>query len=192
MQELVHHTVQQLEGLFAQFNKVQGLYEGRSYDFENQFGVFLRDFLQYVRTKGDHARESEVLRTTNMIATVKKGFDPVKIEKVQTGKREFFWGMAFNGLEGIHGLLTELLQKEKRKIEEGEELLSSLLVSLYQNGIINDDQLKALDSMPKINAFWTQLTMQNGSIMGIGKKLRVQLSNEDICLILERVILRIL
>lgn len=192
MQELVHHTVQKVEALFTQLNKVQEFYQTKSYDFENQLEKFLQDFLQYARTKGNNAQESEILKTMNMIATVKRGFNPIKLEKIQTGKRDLFWGLAFNGLEHIHELLREIHQKEKRKIDEGEEILSNLLVSLYQNGIINDDQLRTLDTIPKIAAFWNQLLAQNASIMGINKKLRLQLIPEDIYLILERTILRII
>lgn len=191
MQELIHHTFQKIEGLLAQFNQVQELYLTRAYDFEKKLDEFLHAFLQHSRTKGDHAQESEILKVMNMISTVKRGFNPIKLEKIQTGKRDLFWGHAFNGLDTIHQLLQEIHQKERRKVDEGEEILSNLVISLCQNGIVSEEQLRSLDTIPKINGFWSQLLSQNASIMGINKKLRLQLSPEDIYLILERIILRI-
>lgn len=191
MQELIHHTIQKIEEHLDHFNKVQELYLSKSFDFDMQFDAFLQELLEYFRTKGNTTYESEVLKIMNMISTVKRGFNPVKMEKIASGKRELLWGFSFNGIESIHQFLLEMYSKEKKKLDEAEEILSGLAVSLYQNNILDDEKIKELNSIPKIETFWTYLLSQNSTISGVNKKLRLSLISEDIFLILERVFLKL-
>ena len=192
MQELVHHTIQKIQELLEHFNKVQELYLSKSFDFDGRFEAFLHEFLDYLKTKGNTTYESEVLKVMNMISTVKKGFNPVQMEKIASGKRELLWGFSFNGMESIHGFLMDMYAKEQKKLNEAEELLSGLVVSLYQNGILDDKIVQDLNSVPKIEVFWTSLVNQNTQISGINKKLRLSMISEDIFLVLEKVLLKLL
>lgn len=191
MQELVHHTIQKIQELLEHFNRVQELYLSKSFDFDGHFEAFLYEFLEYLKTKGNTTYESEVLKVMNMISTVKRGFNPVQMEKITSGKRELLWGFSFNGMESIHGFLMEMYAKEQKKLDEAEELLSGLIVSLYQNGILDDGKVKDLNTIPKIEVFWTSLVNQNTQISGINKKLRLSMISEDIFLLLEKVLLKL-
>ncbi len=191
MQELVHHTIQQLEDLLGSFNKVQELYLLKSFDFDGRFEAFLNEFLEYLKTKGNTTCEAEVLKVMNLISTVKRGFNPIKMERISTGKRELLWGFSFSGMESVHGFLMEMHAKEKKKLEEAEELLSGLVISLYQNGVLDDDKIKGMDSVQNIEMFWTSLVNHNTQISGINKKLRLTLISEDIFLTLEKMILKL-
>jgi hypothetical protein len=44
----------------------------------------------------------------------------------------------------------EMYTKEHKKLDEAEEILSGLIVSLYQNGILNDEIVKSLANVPKL------------------------------------------
>lgn len=191
MQELVHHSTQTLEFHLDKLNKVQELYLSKSFDFDAHFESFLHDLLDYFKAKGNTTYESEVLKIMSTVSTVKRGFNPVKMEKVNVGKRDLVSGFSFNGIENIHGFLIDLLSKERRKLEESEELLSGLIISMYQNGILDDDKIKELHKISKIETFWNQLLPQNTTIAGINKKLRLTLLAEDIYLILEKIFAKI-
>ena len=191
MQELVHHSTQALELHLNKLNKVQALYLSKSFDFDSGFDDFLQELLEYFRAKGNTTCESEVLKILNMISTIKRGFNPVKMEKIDVGKRNLLYGFSFNGIENTHGIITELLNKELKKLDEAEELISGLILSLYQNGILDDTKIKELNSVSKIEVFWNQLLNQNTTIAGINKKLRLTLLSEDIYLIIEKVLTRI-
>lgn len=191
MQELVHHSTQALELHLNKLNKVQALYLAKSFDFDSSFDDFLQELLEYFRAKGNTTCESEVLKILNMISTIKRGFNPVKMEKIDVGKRNLLYGFSFNGIENTHGIITELLNKELKKLNEAEELISGLILSLYQSGILDDAKIKELNSVSKIEVFWNQLLNQNTTIAGINKKLRLTLLSEDIYLIIEKVLTRI-
>lgn len=191
MQELIHHTTQTLEFHLDQLNKVQEAYLAKSFDFDSRFDAFLHQLLDYFKTKGNTTYESEVLKIMNMIETVKRGFNPVKLETISSGKRNLLYGFSFSGIEMMHGFLTELLAKEHKKLDESEELLSGLMISLYQNNILDDAKIKELNSVIKIGQFWEQLLSQNTSIAGINKKMRLNLLSEDIYLIIEKIITKI-
>lgn len=192
MQELIHFTVQKIRELLEQFNEVQALYLSKSFDFDARFDVFLNEVLDYFRTKGNTSYESEVLKVMNMISTVKRGFNPIKMEKIMTGRREMLAGFSFNGMESIYNILMEIYARENKKLDEAEELISGIIVSLYQNGILDDEKLKEMNSVPKIERFWTSLAEQNTAISGINKKLRLTIIPEDIFLILEKVFLKLI
>lgn len=191
MQELVHHSTQALELHLNKLNKVQALYLSKSFDFDSGFDDFLQELLEYFRAKGNTTCESEVLKILNMISTIKRGFNPMKMEKIDVGKRNLLYGFSFNGIENTHGIITELLKKELKKLDEAEELISGLILSLYQSGILDDAKIKELNSVSKIEVFWNQLLNQNTTIAGINKKLRLTLLSEDIYLIIEKVLTRI-
>lgn len=192
MQELIHFTVQKIKELLEHFNDVQALYLSKSFDFDVRFEVFLNEVLEYFRTKGNTSHESEVLKIMNMISTVKRGFNPIKMEKIITGRREILGGFSFNGMESMYGILMEIYTKENKKLDDAEELISGIIVSLYQNGILDDDKLKEMNSVPKIERFWASLVEQNTAISGINKKLRLTIIPEDIFLILEKVFLKLI
>ncbi len=191
MQELIHNQVKVINQLITDFNQVQRLYAEKSFELENRIFAFLNQLNDYFKSKGDQAKESEVLRITNMLHTVKRGFNPASLEKINTSKRELFWGFAFNGIENIHTLLQEIYKKETIKLEEGEEILTNLILNLVQQGFLTDQKLQELDSISKIEAYWNFLLTQNGSITLIQKKLLMKLISEDIYLLLEKIISRI-
>ncbi|WP_449401523.1 hypothetical protein [Chryseobacterium wanjuense] len=66
-----------------------------------------------------------------------------------------------------------------------------MIVSLYQNGILDDDKVKDMNTIPKIEVFWTSLVNQNTQISGINKKLRLSMISEDIFLLLEKILLKL-
>jgi|GEM_PF-547783 len=191
MQEFIHNKVKVLDELFTEFNQVQRLYAEKSFEFESRFTVFLNKLSDYFKTSGDQAKEAEVLRVTNMLHTVKRGFNPTNQEKVNTGRRELLWGFAYNGIENLNSLMQEIYGKETSKLEEGEELLSNLILNLIQQGFLTDQKLMELDTIPKIEAYWNSLLTQNGSITVIHKKLLMKLISEDIYLLLEKIIAKI-
>ncbi len=192
MQELIHYTVQKIKELLEHFNEVQALYLSKSFDFDSRFDVFLNEVLDYFRAKGNTSHESEVLKIMNLVSTVKRGFNPIKMEKITTGRRDLLWGFSFNGMEEIYDILMEIYSKENKKLDDAEELVSGIIVSLYQNGILDDEKLKELNSVPRIESFWTSLVIQNTAISGINKKLRLTIIPEDIYLILEKVFLKLI
>jgi hypothetical protein len=95
-------------------------------------------------------------------------------------------------MESIHGLLTEMYNKEQKKLDEAEEILSGLIVSLYQNGFLDEEKVKDLNTVPKIEIFWTSLVNHNTQILGINKKLRLSMISEDIFLVIEKVLLKLI
>lgn len=191
MLEFVHHNVKTLEELLENLNRIQKLYYDRSFDFENELNKFIQEILDYLKTKGDASKVSEILKMRNMISTVKKGFDPIKMEKIKRKKRKTLWGFRFQVLDGIQKILREDYQKEKNKIDEGEEILSNLILTCYQKGILDEVKLSKLNAVPKIELFWRQLIDKNESISGVDKKLRLKLNSQDIYLILERTLAKI-
>lgn len=191
MQEFIHHKVKVIEEFFVEFNQTQRLYADKSFDFDQRFTVFLNKLSDYFKQRGENAKESEVLRVISMLHTVRRGFDPSKMEKIKLGKRELLWGFSYQGIETIDTLLQEIYNKEISKLEEGEEILTNLILNLTQQGILTTEKLKELNTITKIEGFWNFLLTQNGTLSVINKKLHINLITEDIYLLIEKIVLKI-
>lgn len=191
MKEFIHNKVRVIDDLFVEFNQVQKLFAGKSFDFEHRFNAFLTKLSDYFENRGENSKESEILRLRNMLQTVKRGFDPSKMEKIGSGKGELLWGFSYNGIESLDLLLQEVYKKEITKLDEGEEILTNLILNLCQQGVLSDEKLKDLNTIPKIEVFWSYLLSQNGSISVINKKLLTNLIPEDIYLLIEKVVYKI-
>ncbi|MCC2589584.1 hypothetical protein [Chryseobacterium sp. MFBS3-17] len=191
MQELIHRKVQLSEEFLKEFNEVQRLFRDRSYDFDSALNRLTDALLHHYHETGNTTAESEVLKVQNTLSLLRKGFNPVKMEKIQSGKRELFWGFAFSGLESLYSLLLEAYRAEQQKLDEGTELISGLFLSMYQNGVLTDQKIAALNTVEEIGLYWRTLAEQNTTIAGIYKKLRLTLIDEDIFLLTERIIHRL-
>ena len=185
MQEFIHHKVEIYEDFLKDFNKIQILLSDRSFEFERRFEEFSQTLLSYFQTSGNTSVEAEILKIMNSVFTVKKGFNPVKMEKIQTDRRAIYWGFAFSATESLFEILIDLLNKEKVKLEEGGELVSNLILMLIQNNILDDAKIAELNTITKVEIYWNQIVQQNESIANINKKLRMSLLAEDIYLLFE-------
>lgn len=186
MQEFIHHKIKVIEELISKFNKVQRLFNEKSFDFETQLHAFLNELLQYFNSRGDQTHEAEILNFIGRIQTIKRGFNPVKMQKIETGKRELFWGFAFTVNEALLEILAKMHTTEQQKLEEGQDIISNLILNLYQNKILTDEQIVELNSVAKIEIYWNFLLTQNGSISAIDKKLKMSIIAEDIYLLFEK------
>jgi hypothetical protein len=191
MQELIHNKVKTIAELIDTFNQAQKRYAERSYQFEEQFALFLNKLSGYFGSRGESARESEVLRIINMLQAVKRGFDPSKMERLRSGKRELLWGYFYVAIENVNMLLQEIYHKETAKLEEGDEILSNLILNLVQQEFLTNDMLRELDSISRIELFWNTLLTRNGTLSVINRKLHLSMITEDIYLLLEKIISRI-
>jgi len=185
MQEFIHHKVEIYEDFLKDFNIIQILLSDRSFEFERRFEEFSQTLLSYFQTSGNTSVEAEILKIMNSVFTVKKGFNPVKMEKIQTDRRAIYWGFAFSATESLFEILIDLLNKEKVKLEEGGELVSNLILMLIQNNILDDAKIAELNTITKVEIYWNQIVQQNESIANINKKLRMSLLAEDIYLLFE-------
>lgn len=191
MQEFIHHKINVIEELITKFNRVQQLYNDKSFDYETQLHDFLNELLEYFNSRGDNMNESEILNSIGTLKTIKRGFNPMKMQKIDTGRRDLFWGFAFTVQESVLEIIRKMYDKEKQKLEDGEELIANLILSLHQNKILTDDKIKELNSVQKIEVFWAFLLTQNDTISSFNKKLRMSLTAEDIYLLFEKSLLKI-
>lgn len=192
MQEFIHHKIQLFDNFLASYNDVQKLYIQGAYEFDDQFIELLNNCLDFFKSHGTNTQISKILNIISMFETAKRGIHPFKVEKVVTGRRELKMMIGYHGLEELYQLLNMIYDKELHKLEEAEEILSNLLISLHQSGYLDDNKIHDLQTIEKIKAFWQELLNRNGSISSINKKLRLKLIPEDIYLIIEKILIKLI
>jgi hypothetical protein len=175
----------------SKFNTIQTLYLDKSYLYETELQLFLKNLQYYFSEISDSTKESEVLKYSGMLQTIKKGFDPIKLEKIATARRDFFWGMAFHINQEIQQLLVNMLASEEQKLSEADDLLSNTFLSLIQNQILSNQELKKLNNTIAIELFWTSIVKQNTTIAVLDKKMKMKITAEDIYLLIEKIVVKI-
>ncbi len=178
--------------MLMQFNQVQRLYAQRAYEFDQKLDEFLKVLLQHYTQSGNTAAESQILRLYNSVSLAKKGFNPLKMEKIVSGRREYYYVFAYSALEGVHELLEDEFTLQNNKLEDASELISNLILSMHQNGVLTDKKIRNLNTVAKIEAFWNSMVNQNESVSSIYKKLRMTLIPDDIYLLTEKILLKIM
>jgi hypothetical protein len=191
MKEFIHHKVQSVSILIDSYNSVQQLYVSRAFEFDDRFMELLSSCLDFFKSKGTNIQVSEILNIESMFETARKGIHPFELKKINTGRRELKMMIAYHGLEKLFNQLNVFYEKEYQKIEEAEEIISNLIISLYQSGVLDDNKINDLTSIEKIEILWMELLNLNGSISVIDKKLRLKIIPEDIYMIFEKIILKI-
>ncbi|MBS1570896.1 MAG: hypothetical protein JST62_00660 [Bacteroidetes bacterium] len=191
MLEFIHHKVSVINGFLSKFNTIQTLYLDKSYLYETELQLFLKNLQYYFSEISDSTKESEVLKYSGMLQTIKKGFDPIKLEKIATARRDFFWGMAFHINQEIQQLLVNMLASEEQKLSEADDLLSNTFLSLIQNQILSNQELKKLNNTIAIELFWTSIVKQNTTIAVLDKKMKMKITAEDIYLLIEKIVVKI-
>lgn len=191
MKPFIHHKVQAIDKLLGFHNQVRQLYIDKSFEFENNYKELLHDSKTFLKSNGTNEQIAQVLNLEGMFETANKGINPFELKKVNTGRRILKMMIANHGLSELLNLLKTFYEKEESKIEEASEMLSNTLLSLIQSGVLNNNKINDLNSIPKIELFWNNLKNQNESILLIDKKLKLKIINEDIYLILEKILNKI-
>ena len=186
MVQFVHHKIQTLDGMLESFNKVQTHLLERTFYFESEMTIFLKSLLTYFSAISDVSKESENLKYLNLLQTAKKGFDPIKLEKISVGRRDFYWGISYHVADEIQKMLVEMLLVEKHKLKEPDDIIANTLLGLVQNKIVGIHDLKILNSVTKIEPFWQKLVQQNPSIALLEMKMKLHITIEDIYLLIEQ------
>jgi hypothetical protein len=188
VQEFIHNNVQILDNLLASYNEVQQLYIQEVYEFDDKFLKLLNSCLDFFKSKGTNTQVSKILNILRMFETAKKGIHPFKLERVNIGRRDLKNIAGYYGLNELYQLTNSVYEKELLKLQEAEEILATLLLSLNQSGILNEEKICDLQSIVDIKKFWQDLLNRNGSISNINKKLRLTIIPEDIYIIIEKII----
>lgn len=191
MKEFIHHKIQAISNLIDDYNDAQELYIKKSYELEPRFMNLLNSCKAFFESKGSNTEVSKILNIISLYETAKNGIHPFELKKVTVGKRDLKMMMIYHGLEKLYQELDFFYNKEIQKIEEAEELLSSLMISLVQAGSLSDNMLNQLTSIDKIQAFWEELIQKNDSIATINKRLKLKIIDEDIFIIIDKIISKI-
>lgn len=180
-----------IDGLIDSYNHIRQLHVDMAFEFDDQYRNLLKECKTFLKSNGTNTQVGEVLNLEGMFETAKKGINPYELKKVKTGRRSLSMMIANQGLNELFNILKEFYDKEKKKIEEAEELLSNTILGMFQSGSLNDEKIEALDSIPKIEAFWNKVKNRNDSVLLIDKKLRIKIISQDIFLIIEKILNRL-
>lgn len=191
MKEFIHHKAQEVSKLIDSYNDIQQLYISSAFEFDDKYSDLLKNCREFMESNGTNTQVAEVLNILSMFETARKGINPFELKKVSTGRRELKMMVAHHGLGRLFDLLNSFYKGESDKLQEAEDILANLIISLYQSGVLDDSKINDLSSIEKIEAFWRELLSLNGSMTIIDKKLRFKIIAEDIYLIIEKLLMKI-
>jgi len=190
MKVFLHYKKQKIEQFIERWMHQNESYNQRAYDFDKSFVLLLADTKTFYKEIGETNKEAKISQLQIYFETALKGVDPLKLEKLKTGKRQNISISSFHCLTNMGNLLQDSLADIATKLQEAEETISQIILSGIQTKIIDDAMLQAINNIDKSKQLWTQLT-QNEQISLIDKKLRLTMHQEDIPILVDGIITKI-
>ncbi|NRB47224.1 MAG: hypothetical protein HRU41_06085 [Saprospiraceae bacterium] len=187
MQPFYHHLVQQTEKFIQQFSQLNGYYLSKSLEIDDQLPTYLSEIEQYFTSIRATKAQLAVASLSSYLETAKRGFNPVTLEKVRTGRRENYWISIFSILQKLQALLIENLEDNQQKLRVSNELLQQLILSALQEGLISEEQFLRASTLDGASSLWDSLN-QHVSLRNFARKIKATIHPKDIHLLISDVV----
>jgi len=191
MKVLIHFKKSEIEKSMLDLNVL------KSHFVKNKFGVerdllellsFLESFFKQV---GDSVNESKISRLKIYIDTSIKGINPETLELVKSNKRKIVQASTFHCMSECSSILESELYEIEQLLKKSFSNISQLMLSVLQSRAVSLNQIKELENINQIEAFWNRLISSNDQIALINTKLKTELVSQDIVLVIDQVITQI-
>jgi len=190
MKKLVHFRYQKFEELLQKISEQNELYIARSFSFNKQYQVFLKECQDFYEQIGDTNNKAELGKQRIYFETALKGINPQSLEKVGVGKRENIWIAAFHTLSIVATCLQTSIVALEQELAESKALLGQTILSALQSNLLTNELLQKIEGVEQTEHLWKQLIQEN-QIQLIDKKLKLSISDIDIYIILDKIIVSI-
>ncbi len=181
-----HFKQKNLKGFSTKLVTWHDEYKHRSYGFDVHIKEFFQEFQDYFHQIGDSKHENQVSQLSVYYETAARGINPLRLEKIKTGRRENIWIAAFHCLSILSEILQQALEDVNHTIDEAKEMLSQLILSAIQNQLLTQDHLNQVGDYTKIEVIWNDLK-QHQQISLVDRKLRLSITNNDIYILIDEI-----
>ncbi len=190
MQFFLHYKVQQVNYFLSRLSNLNELFKNKKFQFEKEFYTLTDSLINYFEQVGDSSNQSEAEQIRNTFQMSNEGVDPIKLELIKTYRRVMKRTTAFHCLSRITEILQNELQKAKSKLEQAEQTIGQLVLSLIQAGAITPEELSEDLDQEKLEIIWHRLS-QNENVKLHERNLKLTIAVEDIFLLFTSVMLKI-
>lgn len=187
MQPFYHHLVQQTEIYIQQFSQLNNYYLSKNLDIDNRLPAYLHDIEQYFTSTQATKAKLAVANLSSYFETAKRGFNPVTLEKVKSGRRENYWISVFSILQQLRDLLAENLEHNQQKLRVSNELLQQLILSALQEGLITEEQFTRASSLDGAALLWVYINNKT-TLKNFARRIKAIVHQQDIHLLISDVV----
>lgn len=187
---LVHLKKQRLEAFTASLVETNELYISKSFQLNDDLISLLNNIQSYYQQIGESTNESNISQLKIYFETALSGIDPIKFERVKTGKRSMINTAAFYCLSELNLILGSSLQSAIDILKSASDTISQIIFSAIQSKLIDDQELTLSDSVEKAEILWLKLN-SNKQVALLEKRLKLEILPQDIYLIVDQVIEKI-
>lgn len=187
MQRFHHQIRQDLAALLGALNTVTEKYSRKDFDTDAALRSLLDKVNVDYKDKGLPDRESQLQLLRAEWSAAEKGIDPCSGEKVTVRRGEMKASAMLKILRGLETVLREDYTTSRAKLEEAAAMIGQIIVAGYQEGIINDKQLQAVNTETEYLQLWKLLGADPNIALG-QKRLLTMVSLPDIFLLLEEIV----
>lgn len=191
MKVFIHYKQQHLEIFLQSLNGLNNNYITRSYEFDQNLINFLDNIHEHFARLGESVDAAEISRLKTYFVTAQKGVNPQSLEKLRIGRRENIWASAFYCMDKLSELLQQNLQKQNILLNEASDVIQQLVLSMLQSKFIDKEMLQKVDSPEHIQSLWGKM-LENEQIDLMNMKLKLSVHQQDIYLLLEKIITRLM
>ena len=190
MRVFIHFKKQQLEQFNSRLIGENEKFIKNEYGLEKSIMKLLLDVQEYFKQVGASSKEETISRLRIYLNMASGGIDPVKMERIKTHRRDMLHKACFYVLSQLGEQLEESLSILTDTLEKAQQTINQLILSAYQSQVITDAHIKKTDSLKKCEKFW-ELLLQNDQIKIIDKKLKLEVLQQDINILLDQTLTKL-
>ena len=185
MNVLIHFKKQHLEGFNQQLIQQNEKLIKKDFDLEKTLMALLNNVQEYYKQIGENTQEGAISQLKSHLAIAVSGIDPIKQERVKTRRRDMIRIACFHCLSQLGTIIEESLINVQNIILGATETINQVLLSAYQSKLIDDVIIKKINNIEKCTSLWEKLKT-NEQIFLIDKKLKLEILQQDISIILDQ------
>mgnify|MGYP001287950390 CR=1 FL=1 len=182
---------EKVTGLLKKVSSLYESYNNREYDFEENLLKLLDDVKTYYENENRYAAITMTQSLKSDMLSTLKGIDPVKFEKITTGRRNLQLTTGFRVLKETDNHLRIELDNINAKLEEAEQIIGQVILTALQAGIISFEELKADITHTEIETMWKKIS-NDINLLLVQKKILLLVSYFDIIIKTEAVIIKLI
>lgn len=185
---LIHFKRSNIESKLQKLIILNKDYIQNRYSLEKDVETLLNDTETYFQQIGQTANESRVSSLRTYLETARSGINPETLEIIKTAKRKIIKSSSFHCISTLGVLLEKELVQIDEVLDRNKKTIEQVILSAIQSKIVTENELKQLNDIHDIEVFWNNLKSQQTQVDLIHKKLRLEILNQDIYILLDQII----
>jgi hypothetical protein len=166
MQRFFYNDKTKIAALINQLNTAMELYNGRQYNSDKELLKLLGNGIRDYKALGYPDKESQIHSLQAEIVTAQRGINPYTLQRQTLRRNEMLQTVQFKILQALELQLRTDYTAAEETLQQASVLVSQIIVAAVQGGLLNDTDIKKLNTQQDIENAWKKLDADANILFG--------------------------